>query len=349
MKKGLHQIFSVHSSLKQQGEKAGGREGKMPRMLRHAGSAALFLAGLCLMLAGLSKLVVPREISKECGIQDAGANAIQNEPEGTIDVLILGDSETYSSMIPLQMWRDYGITGYCCGTSGQNLGYSLLFLKKAFARQSPKVVLLETNAFFCDFSYGEALLYQLDRKLPVFNYHNRWKNWVGGTKQKVTSVYAGNQTKGYVYSKAIAPADASDYMHPSEEAEPVSAKSLAYFKSIVDFCREKETALVLVSTPSTKNWNYKRHNRLSKLAAEHGVAYVDMNLLPELKIDWARDSRDHGDHLNHSGAVKVTGYLGGFLAKNYGLSDHRGEKAFEQWDEDLKEFEKIADLRTSSN
>lgn len=317
----------------------------MKSFYQHVLRGTLFMAGLFVLMIVTSKLVTPREISKDCGIQDAAANAIQNEPENTIDVLILGDSETYSSMIPLQMWRDYGITGYCCGTSAQNLGYSLQFLQKAFEHQSPKVVILETNEFFRDFSYGEAIKYRMDRKFPVFSYHNRWKNLSGKTKKNAaTTVYADN-TKGYVFSAAIAPADDSDYMSPSEEKDTVSAKSLAYLQDIVDYCKKKGAKLLLVSTPSTKNWNYKRHNCLVDISEHFSVDYIDMNLMAEqIPIDWKRDSRDHGDHLNFSGATKVTDYLGRLLVEELEIPDHRGEDAFFQWNIDLEEFDKLTAL-----
>ena len=44
--------------------------------------------------------------------------------------------------------------------------------------------------------------------------------------------------------------------------------------------------------------------------------------------------------MNHSGAVKVTEYLGKFLDENYHLPDHRGENGFEQWANDLAEYKK---------
>lgn len=311
----------------------------MKVFIRKTLHCAVFLAGLAILLLIASKLCLPKGHKKEDGVQDASANAIMQEPEQTIDVLILGDSETYSSMIPLQMWREHGITGYCCGTSAQNLGYSYQFLQKAFERQSPKVVLLETNAFYRDFSLGEAVKYKMDRKFSIFSYHNRWKSIRKGGKRYTQSTIYSDNTKGYVFSDMIAAADATGYMVPSDGQEPLSAKSIAYLEEIVAFCKKKGTKLIFVSTPSVKNWNYNRHNSVLKIAEKLSVEYIDMNVLTEeIPIDWDTDTRDHGDHLNYSGACKVSAYLGNLLCEMEGVKDHRDEPEYEKWNKDLEEF-----------
>ena len=54
-----------------------------------------------------------------------------------------------------------------------------------------------------------------------------------------------------------------------------------------------------MGTPTPKNWDYRRHNGVSDYAAKKKLPFLDMNLLEkELNMDWDRDSRDEGDHLN---------------------------------------------------
>ena len=320
----------------------------MKKFLMQTCRCCLFIGGLALLLLVASKLVTPKSFgTKDSSIQDAMANAIMDEPEQTIDLLILGDSETYSSMIPLQLWKDYGITGYNCGTPAQNLGYSMDFLKKAFQKQTPKVVILETNAIYRDFSYAEAVKYKMDRKFSIFSYHNRWKSF--SKKAGQTSVYADN-TKGYVFSDAIAAADAGEYMKLTSEKETISAKSLTYLDDIAAFCKKKNAKLVLVSTPSVVNWNYRRHNSVQEVANRLGVEYIDMNVLTEnIPINWDTDTRDHGDHLNYSGAYKVTSYLGEMLSGWEVLPDHRFDQKYTAWDDCLVLFEELTGTSSGEN
>ena len=52
----------------------------------------------------------------------------------------------------------------------------------------------------------------------------------------------------------------------------------------------------------------------------------------DLKINWKKDTKDKGNHLNYRGAKKVTKYLGNYLKKTGLLEDHRKDSKYESWD-----------------
>ena len=110
-------------------------------------------------------------------------------------------------------------------------------------------------------------------------------------------------------------------------------------EDIKKMCRENDAELLLVSAPSPCNYNYKKHNALESYAKENGLPYIDLNMkTEELGINWKTDSYDKGDHLNLSGAQKVTAYMAKYLKENYSIPDHRGEKAYQEWEELAKKF-----------
>lgn len=302
----------------------------------------LFLAGLIGLLVGLSFVFAPKNNMSEFGMEEVSANGILGEKENTIDVLVLGDSESYSAITPMQIWKETGYTAYVCGTSGQPLSYSTIMLHRAFERQSPKIVILETNTIYREVSKSNARIAKLANYFSIFQYHDRWKDlswhdFVGKTKFTWTDTY-----KGYRYDAAVAPCNPGDYMQQTEAVARIPPDNIQYVKKIHEFCQQNNAQLLLVSTPSSMNWNYARHNGIKVLAEEIGCQFIDLNLMNEqVQIDWTKDTRDKGDHVNHSGAVKVTHFLSQFLRETGILTDHRGDSEYAKWNDSLKIYQSV--------
>ena len=318
----------------------------MKRFLNHLLRAVIFVAILLVTLYLLSRVMTPRTNNKEDGMFYENANAVFSEAEDSIDVLIIGDSEVYSAMIPPQIWEDHGITAYCCSTPGQNMASSLEFLQTTLDKQSPKVVVMETNQFYRKISFDDSIMNKLGMLLPIFKYHDHWKtmSWDDLTLDDEIEYSYSDVNKGYKFvGKTLAPDDPYvDNMVKTTEVQAMTQRNLSYTDSIKKLCDSENIKLVLVSTPSLKNWNYKRHNGMVQIAEKLGVEYIDMNLLPdEVPIDWSRDTYDQGDHTNYYGASKVTSYLGDYLEGLGIFEDHRGDPNYKSWDDSLKAFKKV--------
>ena len=314
----------------------------MQKLIKHALRDLLFLAILVILLLVISKIVIPKDNSPEAGMPYASANGILSEPADTIDVVTLGDSVCYASFISLRLWEKYGFTVYNCGSSEQKLDYSEELLKQAFRNHSPKIVILETSAIFRDISLDEVLMDQAERILPVFSFHNRWKSLK--TRDLDFSVHYTykDYAKGYQFEDDAKAANTEFYIWETTDSVYIPMQNRSYIKHMKSHCDENGARLILVSVPSTVNWNMMRHNSIEELAKKLSVEYIDMNLLQkEVPIDWERDTYDKGDHLNYSGAEKVTGYLGEYLEKTGLLTDHRGDSSYQQWDKDLETFNRV--------
>ena len=73
-----------------------------------------FFLGLVLLLHGASIAVYAMECKngKNCVGRNSKVFGIRNEKENSIDVLVVGDSETYTSISPMQLYDETGITSW---------------------------------------------------------------------------------------------------------------------------------------------------------------------------------------------------------------------------------------------
>lgn len=301
---------------------------------------AAFGVGLLVILFGLSFLFVPKNNTKDAGMEEVIANGIQGEPANSIDVVVVGDSESYFSISPLLIWKDTGYTSYVCGSGRQYLSYSKTLLERAFETQSPKLVILETLCIYRQIPAKTVVMDEVSRYLPILRYHDRWKTM---TQRDFSPADGSSYTtpyKGHRLSNKISAADPSNYMSHTDKAASIPLVNRVLVEQIKDLCEEHGAKLLLLSTPSTVNWNYQRHNGIEALAKELDLEYIDLNTMPnEVSIDWSTDTLDRGDHLNYTGSVKVSKFLSNYLEGTHLFSDRRGDSQYESWNTLLKNYE----------
>lgn len=259
---------------------------------------------------------------------------ISKEKPESIQVLFVGDSICYSSFSPEQLWKDYGITSYVCGTSAQRLCDSYAILKQTFEVQSPKVIVMEATCFYRNMNVAvdekDFVLKYLTKYVPIIANHSDWKDKV----DKIKLFKEKNEsaaTKGFIKRESINPYRGGEYMHFDMARESFPDASNEYLLKIKKLCDENGATLVVVSSPSPYNWSYARHNAVADWTASNGVDYIDMNLAAEIGIDWEKDTKDGGDHLNMTGAAKVCSYFGRVLIENYAVEDLRENEKYKDW------------------
>ena len=305
--------------------------------------AGAFLGILMCILLLLSHCVV-RIVKQDADLLLEGNKSIagiQGEPKHTIDVLVVGDSESYTTVSPMQIWKDHGITSYVCGEPGQKIQESYYMMKTAFKNQSPKVVLLETNVMYrYEGKMGgfQTLLSEMrSYYFPIFRFHDVWKPLLTGER------YPQEMYKGFQIRTGVKAYREGAYMEETKEKKEIEKLNLLYMDKIIRLCQENGAKLVLYSGPSPVNYNTRKHNGLVDFAKEKGLKYLDLNMkLEELGINWETDTSDKGDHLNLSGADKVTRYLGDYLSNAYDFPDRRQEAGFEDWHWASERFAKEA-------
>lgn len=303
----------------------------------------LFMMILVLLLVGISDRIVNLMIANDSYVsyRNKSIFRILREKENSVDVIVLGDSLSMSSISPMIWWNDYGMTGYVCGQTGQRMQEAFHMLQAAYETQNPRLVILETNMVFRCKNLSSEIKDCLGeigyRYIPIFQGHDIWKSVLSGKQ------YSAENYKGFAFRGKIAPYEQGEYMQKTEQKEEISKIVSFYMEKIRKLCEKNGTKLLLVSTPSPINCNYARHNSIEAYAREKGLDFLDLNMkTKEIGIDWKTDSLDGGDHLNCSGADKVTRYLEDYMNVNYFLPDHRGENAYCAWDEEYELYERKA-------
>ena len=83
--------------------------------IRRFFTGSVFIAGLICLLLIASSVFEPKNNMENFGMEEVTANGILGEKDNSIDVLVLGDSEAYSSIIPLKALNTlaFGISRRC--------------------------------------------------------------------------------------------------------------------------------------------------------------------------------------------------------------------------------------------
>lgn len=287
----------------------------------------IFLIILAILIEGVSILFMPNLSNLgQFGLFKKTQYDILDEENDTIDTIFLGDSLVYSSIIPMDIWNDYGFTSFNCSIPVQTIDNTYKYLEVAIDSQHPKVVMMEADILFRD-SRSRAKykneLTKLKNLIPLLKFHNNWKQ-IG--KGKVLNIY-----KGYKVNLTVKPSKIKHrVITPSVRKVDFKEYNLEYFDKMVELCNKNNIKLILLSNPTLSNWSMEKHNSFEELAKEKNIDFLDLNY-KDLDIDWELESKDAGRHLNYYGAKKVSAYLGEYMKSLNILEDHREDKKYDDW------------------
>ncbi len=316
--------------------------------LRNVVKAIVFMVILCGLLVITEFMMKGYKEPHNFIVSNTSTNRIKNEPENSIDVLFVGDSINQAAFVPYEIWENYGITSFVCGSSGQYLYESYDYLKKVFEMQDPKVVVLETDNFHRYATLEQYTMVRLSEDFTLINNHDKWKRSLDKVFPNARDIdtYAGideiDVFKGYVYTPSVVPyTGRSDYMNNSSYKEEISISNRIIIKGIQKLCKENGAALIFVGAPSPLNSTNGKHRAIEELANAMGVTFLDYNLgelNEELMLDWDVDTRDAGDHLSHAAAKKISNSIGAYLSEVYGLEDRRNQPEYTWWNDGLNTY-----------
>ena len=286
---------------------------------------------------------------------------------GDCDVLFFGNSRIRDSVFPMEIWGEYGITGYNLAFLGTTVQSSYWVLMNALDYAQPKVVVVDS----CHMTWTtEQTKSYVQSALPVFPFsltkirtaldifplgkysfddifsilwpfslfHNRWSalDTVDFFGYKNDSLGAG-ECVGVVMPEF-------DNSTPADTDYTKLEMNLGYMRRIAQACKERGIELIFCYSPhpatNAERWEV---SVAEETAAELGVKFI--NFLETGTVDYYTDMYDTASHLNISGGRKISRYWGKLLSEEYGLKDHRGEDGYLSWESDYQEHLKAQEQR----
>lgn len=305
----------------------------------------IFLSICVLLLNVLSPLFVPKNNNDQSGIKYENARGFYGERANSIDILAIGNSDLYSAMNPLQLWKDHGLTSYVCGEPQQSLCTAYYLLKEVLTCQKPKLVILEVDELFTkkeSDDIDEAINNALKYAFPLFEYHSRWKDIDMDELKNTDKDYNSRmESKGYLYhNNTESNPEGFKYMGKKRKSELTKTTKL-YLQKFIDLARSQGADVLFVWYPSATTASTSRHMTVQKLAKQYDVPFIDFNMNQyDTDFNWKTDTRDGGNHLNYFGATKMTKYMGQYIKENYQLNDYRSHPDYIQWNKDYDAFMK---------
>ena len=307
-------------------------------------STLCFLAILILLVNGLTF------ITRNKNEADLVYPYYDEEPN-SLDVIFLGSSHIMCGIYPLKLYREYGIASYDYTSSALVLPQAYYQVVEALRTQTPKVLVLDISGVaYENIKIGspEYVHVQLDNMkwslnkmeaindlietpadrleyyFPLLKFHTRWKELQTEDFRPITG-----GTKGARVSDTVLEVAGPVQIMPEDYVSPIAEYPETYLRKILDYCRERNTQVVLLNLPAIPNDTAQgTYNAVSAIAEEYGVPYLNLlHHLDAIGFDYTTDLRDTS-HCNRSGAEKVTAYVGEFLKENYDLPDRRDDPAY---------------------
>ena len=279
--------------------------------------------------------------------------------KNSVEVLFLGSSQVSLGISGMELYEDYGISAYTLGSAGQPMLASYAWLKECWKTQKVSTVVLDTAALYygpvkesryrkildsMKMSWNKIEAVYAHTKLhesadPFFSYifsiakyHSRWKS-LSEEDYTINTGYEPVFRGNVLYSDRYA-VDMNQMAYDNdapEEGLVMDDEELGYLEKIRTFCEEKGIRLLLIKTPRY-DWSLTKHEQTQAYADEHGLPFLDfssLSMMDEVGLDAQRDFMDR-KHLNVSGAIKLSDYLGTYLHENYELTDFRTVEGYDE-------------------
>lgn len=328
-------------------------------------SSLIFLMIVVLLIVGLGK-VMQDKTSK------TNVTPIYDK-DAKYDVILTGTSHVVSSLFPMVMWENNGITACNYAQTGQLFPLTYYSIKEALEVTSPELVVCDLYYVYIGNKMAGSTAYKhqtLDNMrllsparisaifdviengekgnflLPFFAYHSRWSDMQKRDFAETVS-YTKGSTETFTRKEEDFPA--SFVPISQDDVKKPSSAIIGYIDSIIQLCKEKDVQLLFTVVPyypqgeeqgRVLEGDQQLFNWVEDYVESQDVECLNMlYCLDDMGFDMDAHMREW-NHQNYWGGEVTSKYLANYIQENYGIADHRGEAGYENWDEDFRQYDK---------
>ena len=331
-----------------------------------------FALALVILLNYAVYVLVPKKDYGICVITN-----FYNQPEESIDVLVLGTSCGYAGINTATMWDEYGIAVYTLCSAQQPYWITYYYLVEALKTQTPKLILIDAKASM----YGDdylTLARTINSTYGIRNPLVRLKAIAASVAPedvqdlvlafpRLHDNYKDLTAEYFVYPpdngdrgpnwKGHIEVDATEqHERPSlvwtDTKKPINAREEEYFRKTLALANEHDIPVMLVGFPNPDYaYDHMYYNSLWAIAEEYGVTGINYND-PDLwsglrskyddpklqtRLSYSSNFADW-QHLNIGGSIIFTRRLGYDIKQLYDLPDRRGDDNYVTWQLCMEEW-----------
>ncbi len=312
-----------------------------------------FLTVLIILILIAQNILMLKWQFEDSGYITEWQNEYRDLKKDSVDVLVLGSSNAYTSYNPILVYEETGINSFVLAGPDQTLKASLNVLKESFKTQSPAVIVLELYAIDMQNKMDETRLHQIydtrllslekiaeleelrfendklvDLLIPIFRYHTRWEELTKLDYTYLTNIDAF-ALKGFE-ARGRANEIPFQALNSSNTPPYLSDENEAMLDDILSLCKENNAQLLLYKAPSA-SWSQQSSSNCHFYANQNDLHFIDFNMLSDEFSFNSKHDFDDDKHLNYIGAHKTSSYLGNFLIDNFEIDTNNTQEDDEEW------------------
>ncbi len=325
-----------------------------------------FVLGLIVLFGFVSQCMVICDVENVCNVK-----GFYNEPDESLDVVLIGQSELYTGFSSTLAYRDYGFTSYNLAVGGVPCNMNTSILKEVVKHQHPKLLVVNAQGYLwgdwsLELEYGmrrwldnipisRNWITTIEEKIPEekrmeylmtwSKYHNSWKQWKLWLRCNEARFGSAFFDKSYLKGTSLVAG--TNHGTGTEEVASFtfSNKMKKELQEFIDFAHAQGIKKILfVAFP-----HQERNTAESQAAMEQFSKVIEANGEDFLNLDKGYETFGIADnydfsnaqHLNVRGMEKCSNYLANYIVEHYDIKPNHEKHIKRSWEDAVRMTEAV--------